>query len=140
MSDAAPANQSVTEMRLVLTVADYPAALQFYRDVLGLREHAEFISDGGGHVTILQAGRATLEISDERNAEFVDQVEVGRRIGGPIRLAFEVPDPASATRRLVDAGAELIAEPTVTPWESLNSRLAAPAGLQLTLFGPAPPG
>jgi lactoylglutathione lyase len=132
MSDAG----AVTEMRLVVTAADYPAAITFYRDVLGLREHAEFISDGGGHVTILEAGRATLEISDERNAEFVDEVEVGRRVASHIRVAFEVPDPAGATRQLVDAGAELIAEPTVTPWNSVNSRLAAPADLQLTLFGP----
>lgn len=28
----------------------------------------------------------------------------------------------------------LIAAPTRTPWQSLNSRLAAPAGLQVTLF------
>jgi hypothetical protein len=35
---------------------------------------------------------------------------------------------------LVDAGAELISEPTVTPWRSLNSRLAAPADLQITVF------
>jgi lactoylglutathione lyase len=36
----------------------------------------------------------------------------------------------------VDAGALLVAPPTVTPWATLNSRLEAPAGLQLTLFGP----
>ena len=36
--------------------------------------------------------------------------------------------------RLMDAGAELIAPPTETPWRSLNSRLEAPAGLQITLF------
>ena len=28
----------------------------------------------------------------------------------------------------------MIAEPTLTPWNSLNARLEAPAGLQLTLF------
>jgi lactoylglutathione lyase len=32
------------------------------------------------------------------------------------------------------AGANVIAEPVQTPWNSLNSRLAALAGLQLTLF------
>ena len=133
MSDAA----TVTEMRLVVTAEDYAAALRFYRDVLGLREHAEFISDGGGQVTILDAGRATLEISDERNAQFVDEVEVGRRVAGYIRVAFEVADTAKATRRLVEAGARLIAEPTKTPWNSLNARLEGPAGLQMTLFGPA---
>jgi hypothetical protein len=35
---------------------------------------------------------------------------------------------------LVAAGAELVAPPTETPWRSLNSRLEAPAGLQITLF------
>jgi len=41
---------------------------------------------------------------------------------------------------LVDAGATLIAPPTPTPWRSLNARLDAPAGLQITVFqelGPA---
>jgi lactoylglutathione lyase len=28
----------------------------------------------------------------------------------------------------------VVAEPTETPWRSLNARLEAPAGLQLTLF------
>ena len=40
----------------------------------------------------------------------------------------------AATRAAKAAGAEVIAEPTRTPWDSLNSRLAAPGGLQLTLF------
>jgi lactoylglutathione lyase len=31
-------------------------------------------------------------------------------------------------------GAEVIAEPTRTPWNSSNARLGAPGGLQLTLF------
>jgi hypothetical protein len=33
-----------------------------------------------------------------------------------------------------DGGAEVVAPPRRTPWQSLNSRLAAPAGLQITLF------
>jgi len=40
----------------------------------------------------------------------------------------------TVTRELVDGGADLIAAPTVTPWQSLNARLDAPAGLQLTVF------
>jgi lactoylglutathione lyase len=38
----------VTELRLVVTAADYEQALRFYRDVLGLREQAAFSSPGGG--------------------------------------------------------------------------------------------
>lgn len=123
----------VRELRLVVTAEDYDEALRFYRDVLGLPERAAFSSDGG-RVTILEAGRATLEITDPRHAEFIDEVEVGRRVAGHVRVAFEVDDSAAVTRELAAAGAEVIAEPTRTPWNSLNARLSAPAGLQLTLF------
>lgn len=123
----------VRELRLVVTADDYEEALRFYRDVLGLEQRAAFTSDGG-RVTILEAGRATLEITDPPHAEYIDQVEVGKRVAGHVRVAFEVDDSAVATRALEAAGAEVIAEPTRTPWNSLNARLAAPAGLQLTLF------
>ena len=123
----------VRELRLVVTAADYDEALTFYRDVLGLPEQAAF-SSPGGRVTILEAGRATLEIADPPHAEHIDQVEVGERVAGHIRVAFQVDDVTVATGELVDGGATLIAEPTRTPWNSLNSRLEAPAGLQLTLF------
>ncbi|HEY5629974.1 MAG TPA: VOC family protein [Candidatus Limnocylindrales bacterium] len=121
------------EMRLVVTTDDYAAALAFYRDALGLREIAAF-DDGAGHVAILDAGRATLELSDVAHAEHIDQLEVGRRVAGHFRLAFGVADARATTDTLVSAGATLIAAPVETPWHSLNSRLLAPAGVQLTLF------
>jgi catechol 2,3-dioxygenase-like lactoylglutathione lyase family enzyme len=123
----------VLELRLVVTAPDYDDALAFYRDALGLPELGAFASEGG-RVTIFDAGRATLELADPAHAAYVDEVEVGRRVAGPLRVAFGVPDAADATDRLVAAGATLVAPPTVTPWRSLNSRLDAPAGLQLTLF------
>jgi hypothetical protein len=64
----------------------------------------------------------------------IDEVEVGRPLAPRLRVAFEVADSRSATDDLVAAGAELIGPPVETPWRSLNSRLAAPAGLQITLF------
>ncbi|MGA5283114.1 VOC family protein [Streptomyces griseoincarnatus] len=124
---------AVKELRLVVTAEDYDAALRFYRDVLGLAERAAFASDGG-RVTILEAGRATLELTDPSHAAFIDDVEVGRRVAGHVRVAFQVDDSAATTERLAAAGAEVVAEPTRTPWNSLNSRLEAPAALQLTLF------
>jgi len=123
----------VTELRLVVTAADYDEALRFYRDMLGLREQAAY-SSPGGRVTILEAGRATLEIADPPHAEYIDEVEVGRRVAGHVRVAFGVRDSAAATRTLAQAGATVIAEPTRTPWNSLNSRLDGPGDLQLTLF------
>lgn len=131
------ADQDVRELRLVVTVDDYDEALRFYRDVLGLRERAAFSSEGG-NVTILEAGVATLELTDQRHAEFIDHIEVGECVAGHIRVAFQVPDPESRTRELAEAGAQVIASPRRTPWNSLNARLSAPGGLQLTLFSELP--
>jgi lactoylglutathione lyase len=124
---------AVRELRLVVTADDYDEALRFYRDVLGLRERAAYTSPGG-RVVILEAGRATLELTDPPHAAYIDEVEVGRRVAGHIRVAFEVADSRTASAELAAAGATVIAEPTVTPWNSLNARLEGPAGLQLTLF------
>jgi lactoylglutathione lyase len=123
----------VQELRLVVTAEDYDEAVHFYRDVLGLRQTAAFSSDAG-RVVLLEAGRATLEIGDTTHAEFVDEVEVGRRVAGHVRVALQVVDSGTATQELAAAGAEVVAFPTRTPWASLNSRLNGPAGLQLTLF------
>jgi catechol 2,3-dioxygenase-like lactoylglutathione lyase family enzyme len=126
-------SMSVHELRVAVTAQDYEEALAFYRDVLGLRERESFASEDG-RVTILDAGRATLELLDSTHAAFVDQVEVGRRVAGHIRLALEVDDSAAMTETLAQAGATVVAEPTRTPWNSLNARLEGPADLQLTLF------
>jgi predicted enzyme related to lactoylglutathione lyase len=85
-------------------------------------------------VTILEAGHATLELADPPHAAYVDDVEVGRRVAGHVRLAFQVRDAETATDRAIAAGATLIAKPIETPWRSLNARLSGPGGLQLTLF------
>ena len=127
----------VTELRLVVTASDYEQALTFYRDVLGLPERAAYTSPDG-RVTILEAGRATLEIAGPPHAAYIDDIEVGRRVAGHIRVAFEVSDTAAAAAELAAAGAAVIAEPVPTPWGSLNARLEGPAGLQLTLFSDPP--
>ena len=127
-----PGERGVRELRLAVTAADWAAAVAFYRDQLGLPQLADFSSERG-RVVLLDAGRATLELVDADQAAYIDEVEVGRRVAGAIRVAFEVDDSAAATDALVAAGAELIAPPTETPWRSLNARLEGP-DLQLTLF------
>lgn len=103
----------VLQMRLVVEAPDYEEAVAFYRDVLGASE--ELVVQGDG-------------------VAMIDDVEVGRRVSPRLRVAFEVSDASRLTSDLLDGGAELIAGPTVTPWQSLNSRLSAPADLQITLF------
>jgi lactoylglutathione lyase len=123
------------ELRLVLTVDDFDQALDFYRDALGLPEREAWQAEGeDARIAILDAGRATLELVNEAPATAIDRVEVGERVAGPVRVAFEVADSEATAARLVQAGAEQLAEPVTTPWNDRNVRLRAPDGLQLTLF------
>jgi lactoylglutathione lyase len=124
----------VLQMRLVVEADDYDDAVAFYRDVLGAREELVVDSEGGASVTVLDVGRATLELSNPAQIAMIDDVEVGRRVSPRMRVAFEVSDAAGVTTELAAGGAEVIADPTVTPWQSLNARLSAPAGLQITVF------
>ena len=125
---------SVRQLRLVVEAEDYDAAVAFYRDALGLSEQAAYEGEGDAKVMILNAGLATLEISNPAQVRMIDRVEAEGKPSARIRIAFEVDDSPSVTADLVEAGAELIAEPRETPWRSVNSRLDAPAGLQLTIF------
>lgn len=123
------------ELRLVLTVDDFDQALDFYRNALGLPEREAWQAEGeDARIAILDAGRATLELVNEAQAAAIDRVEVGPRVAGPVRVAFEVADSEATAARLVQAGAEQLAEPVTTPWNDRNVRLRAPDGLQLTLF------
>ncbi len=134
MTDSADEHSGVLQMRLVVQVDEYDEAVQFYRDILGTSEELQVHGADGAKVTILDVGRATLELSNRDQVDMIDAVEVGRRVSPRIRVAFEVADVENATDRLVAGGAELVARPTRTPWDSLNARLEGPAGLQLTLF------
>jgi catechol 2,3-dioxygenase-like lactoylglutathione lyase family enzyme len=123
---------SVIEFRVAVTTEDFNRAVAFYRDGLGLV--AGDIWDDGGKGQVFTAGRATLEIFDEAQAEIVDQLEVGSRVSGEIRFAFEVPDIKDAVKNAVAYGATLVHEPVMTPWNDLNARVTSPDGLQITLY------
>ena len=128
---------SVAELRVALTVEDFDRAVAFYRDALGLEQIADW-SSATGRVVVLEAGRATLELFDQAQAESVDAIEAGRRVSGTVRLALRVQDSGDMAERLVAAGDERVAEPVTTPWGDRNAREKAPDGMQLTLFTPEP--
>jgi lactoylglutathione lyase len=124
---------NVTELRVALTVANFDEAVAFYRNAVGLEQIADWTTENG-RVVVLNAGRATLELFDEAQAEFVDEIEAGRRVSGTVRLALEVTDSGETARRLIAAGAEEVAPPVTTPWGDRNARVRTPDGMQLTLF------
>jgi uncharacterized glyoxalase superfamily protein PhnB len=128
----------VLQLRLVLETEDLDAALAFYRDALGLPELESYSGEGGARVAILGIPTATLELANAAQVAMIDEVEVGRAVAHPfpftVRVAFEVADAEATTATLVTAGAEPVAPPTRTPWDSLNARLEGPGGMQLTVF------
>ena len=122
----------IIEFRVALTAADFDRLAAFYRDGLGLEPGEIWTDNGRGQ--IFNAGRATLEVLDPVHSAAVDQFEVGQRVSGQIRFAFEVPDVMAALERAVRYGATLVHEPVLTPWNHLNARIQSPDGLQITLF------
>jgi hypothetical protein len=66
------------------------------------------------HIVLLDAGHATLEIIDERQTQAIDEIEVGRRVAGRVRIAFRSSDSESAANTLAAAGAEILAGPITT--------------------------
>lgn len=124
---------AIRELRLVLTVDDYGKAVAFFRDAIGLEQMAEFHDEGGTGI-VLDAGHATLEIFDQAQAAAVDQIEVGRRVAGPVRIALQTDNSESLAAELTQAGAEIIGGPVLTPWGDRNVRLVGPESIQLTLF------
>ena len=126
-------NHPVLELRVALTTDAFEQLVSFYCDGLGL-EPAAIWPEDQGRALVLDMGKATLEVFDEKQAQTIDQIEVGRRISGQIRFALQVPDLKAAMKRLLVHGATLVHPPVVTPWGDHNVRLEDPDGLQITLY------
>lgn len=125
--------QKILELRVAITTQDYERLVKFYCLGLGIEPAAVWNNDGG-KALMLNMGNATLEIFDERQAEVIDELEVGKRVSGQIRFALQVPDLKAAMERMLANGATLVHEPVLTPWGDYNVRLQDPDGMQITLF------
>jgi len=132
MSTTSP-NLPVMELRVALTTEAFDRLRSFYCDGLGLEPDQVWPEDQG-RALVLDMGKATLEVFDEKQAQTIDQIEVGRRISGQIRFAFQVPDLNAAMQRLQAQGATLVHSPVVTPWGDQNVRFQDPEGMQITLY------
>lgn len=124
---------TVNGFRVALTTDDFDHIISFYKDGLGLDPGELWIEDGG-RGQMFFAGQATLEVFDPDYASHIDSIEVGQRVSGQIRFAFEVPDLDETLRRALEFGADLVAEPKLTPWGDINARIESPDGIQITLY------
>jgi methylmalonyl-CoA/ethylmalonyl-CoA epimerase len=121
------------ELRVAVTTDDYERLASFHLDGLGLGP-SQVWPEEQGRALVLDLGRATLEVFDEKQANTVDHVEVGRRVSGRIRFALQVTDLDAATERLLSHGARLVHPPVGTPWGDRAARFEDPDGMQITLY------
>ncbi|MGH3086663.1 MAG: SDR family NAD(P)-dependent oxidoreductase [Rubrobacteraceae bacterium] len=129
-------SQNIRELRVAITADDFDATRRFYGEAIGLPVVDEWSSESGEGV-IFAAPKATIEILDRKQSEFVDEVEAGGRASGHVRLALEAEDVNEMAKSLERKGAKPVGEVAVeTPWGDFNRRLETPDGLQLTLFKP----
>lgn len=124
----------IREVRITLTVESYEEAVQFYRDGLGLPVVNQWETAEGRGMILALAPHITLELFDAAQAALVDQLEVGRRVSGPVRLALEVPDVEAEASAFQQAGAKLLSHPKPMPWGDRNARVETPDGMQVTLY------
>ena len=129
---------SARQLRVSLTVDDFEKAVSFYRDVLGLPLVNDWSSPQGKCIA-LSVEKATIEIIDGAQADYIDSVEVGRRVSGRVRLAFQFTDVQTAVDKAEAAGAQRVHDPVETPWKDVNARVLGPDGMQMTFFQ-SPPG
>jgi catechol 2,3-dioxygenase-like lactoylglutathione lyase family enzyme len=102
-----------------LTVADWPAALAWYRDRLGL---AVVLIDEPNRYALLGAGPARIAL------------KAGAPSPGTTKLTFQVSSLDAELQRLADRGLTPSAPPKVSPEGYRSVRLTDPDGHQLELF------
>ena len=123
----------VIELRVALTTDSFDRLSAFYRQGLGL-EPSQVWPEEQGRALVLDMGRATLEVFDEKQATTVDELEVGSRVSGTVRFALQVPALDAAINRLEKHGARLLHPPVVTPWGDRTARFQDPDGMHVTLY------
>ena len=123
----------VKELRLILTVENLEEVIKFYKETIGLEVSKEWHESTGSGV-ILDAGRASLELIDNKHAERIDQIEVGKRVAGQVRIALNVAEEIEGVGKQLEAsGAVKIADVKQAPWSKVQ-RMQDPGGMQFTLF------
>jgi len=130
---SATANSAVMEFRVALTTKEFDRLASFYRVGLGM-EPSQVWPAEQGRALVLDMGRATLEVFDEKQAQTVDQIEVGKRVSGQIRFALRVPDLEAAVKRLQAHGATVVHGPVEAPWGDKMARFEDPDGMQITVY------
>jgi PhnB protein len=117
----------IHELFAYLCVADAPAAIDFYTTVFGARETLRLQEPGGrvGHAE-LRIGPATVLLCDEHPELGIRSPLAFGGVGSAVHL--HVDDVDRLARRAVEAGAEMVREPTDYAHGERQCRIRDPFG------------
>jgi lactoylglutathione lyase len=119
----------------ILYVDDVPAALGFYRDVLGFEELYRFPPQGDPGFVSLKLEDGKLGLSDA--AYQAPHGEPQRPVTGrPFELCLETADVDDLVSRLRSAGIRILAEPADQVWGERVAYVQDPDGNPIHLRGP----
>ena len=116
-----------------LTVNDLKRSLQFYRDGLGFKVIEEMNEEGGPQGVMLDAGGASLGLSQDDFAKGRDRTK-----GVGMRLYLETDQDIEALAgQAKAAGIKLTDGPGPLPWGPVGFTVNDPDGFKLTISGPS---
>lgn len=103
----------------ILYVSDVADTVAFYERAFGIK--AAFIHDSGAYAE-LATGQTTLAFAEQDFASTSAGIDGGCRRNAPgeppagLNLTFTTPDPQTAYRQALQAGATDVHEPITRPW------------------------
>ena len=99
---------------VAIAVPDLDAAAAKYRDLLGAKVSApQLLPEHGVAVVFVELENSKIELMTPLGADSpIAKFMVEHPLGGVHHLCFEVPDLASAARRLTDSGARILGDGT----------------------------
>jgi predicted enzyme related to lactoylglutathione lyase len=112
----------VLSSRILLRPVDLDRSRRFYRDVLGLAVYREFgpAADPG---VVFFLGQGLLEVSGHGPGPS----------GVPVMIWLQVRNVRAEHRRLAEAGALVLREPTEEPWGLTEMWIEDPDGVRIVL-------
>lgn len=113
----------VLSSRILLRSSDFPEAVRWYRDVLGLRVYREYGAGGAVMGVVFFLGGGFLELVSGTSP--VPEA--------PVVLWLQVPDVDAEHERLRGLGAVVSREPVTEPWGLRECWITGPDGTQIVL-------
>lgn len=129
----------ISELRLVIEAQDWDAAIEFYRDALGLPLREGYANDDTAQI-VLEAGSASIELVHPELPPAGSDREAPTDIATPsaprVRLVVRSDDARETATALQRAGAEVVDDPQLTSIGTVRARVVGPDRMPITVFQP----